>query len=288
MLSITLPGNRRLTFALYGSTDRTRWLIYLHGFPGSRLEGSLFDELARVRGITVLAPDRPGFGSSETYPDRSLLDWPQDVAALCRALAINRAALVGVSGGGPYALACAWALPELLSSAQVVSSLAPIEQPGIMAGMAFGNRLMFHLMGHAPHIGRIAVRGLGAAWHASPELCLAWFRTFVPRVDKDLLDSSAIRALMLENIRTAFERGSHGPAADFSVITRPWGFSVADIKIPVTVWHGLADTYVPPVMGAYLSENIPGADKKIYPESGHLLVLEELREILERAEQSLD
>ena len=276
----TLSSQRHLAYSLYGSPARERWIIYLHGFPGSREEGLLWDEAARRAGLTVLAPDRPGFGSSAGYTGRKLLDWPNDVSELCAALAISHPTVIGVSGGCPYALACAYALPDLIASVHVVSGLASTEFPGVTAGMAFGNRAMFALMRRNPRIGQRLVRSIGAAWHASPRLCLSWFRAFVPPCDRKILDRPLVRDVMLQNIRTAFEHGPTGPSADFGIIARPWGFPLDGIKVPVTVWHGLADTYVPPAMGSYLAEHIPAARYHQFPGEGHLLVVEHLEEIL--------
>ncbi len=276
-----LPDGRRLTFATYGATDRARWIIYLHGFPGSRKEGSLWDAAARARGFTLVAPDRPGFGSTEPKDDRTLLAWASDVEALCSHLSIERAALIGVSGGGPYALACAHALPHRISSLHLVSSLAPPDAPGVFAGMASGNRLMFTLMRESPLLAERAIALMASLWAHSPRLCLAWFRFFVPSADRQILNRPEIRNLMLENVRIGFERGPKGPAEDFPRIAKPWGFSVAEVAIPTTVWHGLADTYVPAAMGEYLAKTIPGADYRTFPTSGHLLVLERLEEILD-------
>ena len=279
----TLADGRRMSFALYGSPHRVRTVIYVHGFPGSRREGSLFDSAARARGITIIAPNRPGFGSSDPQAHRTLLGWADDIRALCAALSIERTAMIGVSGGGPYALACAHTLPPVVSSLQVVSTLAPPDAPHVFTGMARGNRLMFGMMRSAPHVAQLMTRALASAWASSPELCLAWFRAFVPHADRRLLRRPEIHNLMIDNIRTAFEHGSRGPADDFSIIARPWGFALADISVPTTVWHGLADTYVPPAMGAYVARMIPGAPYRTFPDSGHLLLMERIEEILDAA-----
>lgn len=276
-----LPDHRRLTYVTYGAPERTRWVIYLHGFPGSRKEASLWDGAARRRGITLLAPDRPGFGSTESKPGRTLLDWADDVRALCEHLAIEHAAIIGVSGGSPYALACARKLGPFISSLHVISALAPPDAPGVFNGMAYGNRFVFSLMKHAPFLARTVTAMLASLWARSPKLCLAWFRFFVSSADRAILARSGITDIMLDNVRTAFEHGPEGPAQDFSLIGRPWGFSLAEITVPTTVWHGLADTYVPPAMGAYIAKTVPGAVYRTFPGSGHLLVLERIEEILD-------
>jgi pimeloyl-ACP methyl ester carboxylesterase len=276
---IHLVDGRAVTYALYGAPERRRWVVYLHGFPGSRLEGEVCDAAARRVGISVVAPDRPGFGSSDGQSERCVGDWAQDIRAVCAALGIERAAIIGVSGGGPYALACAAGAPEIVAATHVVSGLAPPGAPGVLDGMALGNRLMFRVGHGLPGLARILTRAIGASWAASPRLCLAWFRTFVPPVDRRILDRPDVRVMMLNNIRCAFERRSGGAVDDFAALNAPWGFELTAINRPTTVWHGHADTYVPPAMGAYLAASVPGATLREFPAAGHLLILEILDDL---------
>ena len=100
-----LPDGRRLAYAQWGDLLGMP-VFYCHGFPGSRLEAHLGDAAARRLGIRLIAPDRPGFGESTLQPHRRLSDWPDDLIALADSLELDRFHLLGVSGGGPYALAC--------------------------------------------------------------------------------------------------------------------------------------------------------------------------------------
>lgn len=281
--SILLPGNRRLTYRIYGASDAACSIFYFHGFPGSRCEGAIWDEAARKLGAAIIAPDRPGFGSTDDAPGRTIGGWASDVQALCSALSIQRCSVIGVSGGGPYALACARFLPDIVVTAQIVSSLAPAEIPSVLRGMAWGNRTMFKLAGRAPQAVHLFTRILGALWARSAPAALAWFRAFVSQADRTILDRPDVRRMMLENIRTAFERGYQGVSGDFKLIAAPWDFSIADISVPTTIWHGLADTYVPPAMSDYLARTIPRCGQKTFPTSGHLLVIEQAEAILQAA-----
>ncbi|KAG7101183.1 hypothetical protein HYQ44_020447 [Verticillium longisporum] len=120
----TLPDGRTLGFAEYGD-PRGQPLLYFHGFPSSRLEASVMDDMARQRKIRLLALDRPGFGRSSTQPGQQILDWPTDVVAFATGQNIDRFAVMGASGGGPYALACARALPrEMLTGVGLFASEA--------------------------------------------------------------------------------------------------------------------------------------------------------------------
>lgn len=124
--TLILPDRRLLGFAEFGDPSGTP-LVYFHGFPMSRLEGWSIDRMARRRRLRVIAPDRPGFGLSTFRDQRRITDWPVDVRALASHLGLERFAILGVSGGGPYAVACASALPrEMLSAVGVVAGGPPV------------------------------------------------------------------------------------------------------------------------------------------------------------------
>jgi len=72
----------------------------------------------------VIAPDRPGYGLSDFQPERAITDWPADVAETADLLRIGRFSVAGASGGGPYALGCAWRLPGRVTRAAVISGSA--------------------------------------------------------------------------------------------------------------------------------------------------------------------
>ena len=111
---LRLSDGRALGYAQYGDPEG-RPLFFSHGTPGSRTLAQLFDAGARRDGVRLIAPERPGFGRSDFLPDRTFADWPDDVSELADALGFDRFAVAGSSGGGPYAAACAWKLPERLT-----------------------------------------------------------------------------------------------------------------------------------------------------------------------------
>src|SRR5581483_781680 len=109
-------------------------LFYFHGHPGSRLEGRFAHRIAAENGLRVIALDRPGYGHSDFQVGRALTDWPADVVEAADLLHVGRFRVVGASGGGPYALACARLLPERVIQAAVVSGVGPYRTPGITRG----------------------------------------------------------------------------------------------------------------------------------------------------------
>ncbi|MEM8931047.1 MAG: alpha/beta hydrolase, partial [Acidobacteriota bacterium] len=143
-LSMHLPDGRRLGYVELGDADGLP-LIFFHGTPGSRKMFDADELMARIPGLRLILPERPGYGLSDPQPDRTLLDWPQDVAALADQLGLDRFAVGGISGGGPHALACAHRQSDRLTHTIVLASPAPACFPGATRGMAFGNRLAMHL-----------------------------------------------------------------------------------------------------------------------------------------------
>jgi pimeloyl-ACP methyl ester carboxylesterase len=147
---ILLTDSRRLAYCDYGPLTGFP-VFYFHGTPGSRLEAQLADQAARQHDIRLLALDRPGIGRSDLQPGRKLLDWPQDMAATADQLGLDRFGVIGFSGGGPYALACAYALPERLNFVALVGSWAPVAaESELWAAMAPLDRFFGRLSRRAP------------------------------------------------------------------------------------------------------------------------------------------
>jgi pimeloyl-ACP methyl ester carboxylesterase len=117
-----------LPMSEHGPSDGSP-LFYFHGSPGSRLAWKLFAEpgLAEELGIRLIVPDRPSLGHSDFQPRRTLGDWPTDITPLADHLGLTQFAVLGYSGGGPYALACALKIPERLTPVGIVSGTAPIQ-----------------------------------------------------------------------------------------------------------------------------------------------------------------
>lgn len=138
-------------------------VIYFHGFPGSRLEARLAADVAQRLGLRLFAPDRPGFGESTFLPDRTIGNWAADVTELTDQLGLQRFAVVGVSGGGPYALACAVRIPERLHGVALVGALGPLAGMRSTRGMLARNRLALALAARSPALVRLVIE-LAPRW----------------------------------------------------------------------------------------------------------------------------
>src|SRR5690606_31033153 len=161
-LTIALRDGRTLGYAEYGVADGKPVLVF-HGSPGTRLQVRAAHRPARARGIRIIAPDRPGLGLSSRLPGRRIADWPDDVCELVDALGIDRFPVIGVSGGGPYAAACAWRLPGRVARAGIVSGVGPPGHgPQLCSGLRRMERTLVDLGLRTPWLMR-AVMAVGAA-----------------------------------------------------------------------------------------------------------------------------
>ncbi len=277
---LTLKDGRRLGYAEYGNRQGNP-LFYFHGMPGSRLEGGLTEEAARKLGIRVIATDRPGYGLSDFQPHRTFLDWPADVAALADALAIDRFAVAGVSGGGPYVSICALKIPERLTAAGIIAGVGPYDQPDATEGMGSTNRMLFGLAKRFPWLIRfpMAVQSF-ATRHFVDRLMPAWVRS-LPEPDQVAMKRPEIMAIFKRDTIEAFRSGSRGAAWETLMYARPWGFRLEEITMPVHLWQGELDENVPPSMGRYQAQAIPNCRANFYPDEGHIsLAVNHIEEIL--------
>jgi pimeloyl-ACP methyl ester carboxylesterase len=278
--TLRLRDGRTLGYAEYGVEDG-KPLFVLHGSPGCRLQVRVAHGPARALGIRVIAPDRPGLGLSARLPGREIADWPNDVRELADALRLARFAVVGISGGGPYAAACAWGLPDRLTRAGIISGVAPSEGQDLGGGLLRPGRLLFDLMRRAPWLVR-GVMALGTMpARRFPDRLFAWMRGLAPPVDQAVLCRPDIATSLSASLREAFRGGSQGVADEVLLLLRPLTFRLTEIRAPVRLWHGEADGVVPVAMGRYLAETIPNCRAEFIPGGGHYLVFDRIGPFLE-------
>ena len=271
--TVGLRDGRRLGYAQWGD-PRGQPLLYFHGWPGSRVEGRLGADAARATGVRLIALDRPGMGLSDFQARRTFVDWADDVAEVAAALRLDRFAVLGISGGGPYAAACAWKLSDRLTGAGIVSSLAPFDVAGAVAGMGRRNRLTFQLVGRLAILRRALFALMAVSVRRRPGRVL---ERGVPKpVDKEYIDRPNVRGILEESLSEAFRAGSRGPAWEMGLYVRPWGFRVEDIRTPVYLSHGEEDANAPINMGRYLAARIPDCRANFVPGEGHLHFIDRL------------
>lgn len=277
---IELRDGRCLGYAEYGD-PRGRPLVYLHGFPGSRLAGLLLDRPAREVGVRVLAPERPGLGLSSPDPGRTLLDTAGDVCALADAFGAGRFAVLGESGGGPYALACAHQLNDRIEGVAVVCGLGPVGGAGATAGVALKERLGYAIAARAPSFACRALTPVAVCARRRPRRFLQVTRWQLGAADRQALDGP-LGELVAADFAEAFRQGSRGVAQDLALLFRPWPFDPAAIRAPVLFVHGDQDRTVALAVARELARTVPDSRLRVRAGHGHFsLLAREGRAVLE-------
>jgi pimeloyl-ACP methyl ester carboxylesterase len=279
-LTLRLRDGRALGYAEYGDAAGAPVLVF-HGSPGARLQVRAAHEPALARGIRVIAPDRPGLGLSTRKRGREIADWPDDVRELADALDIERFAVVGISGGGPYAAACAWGLDDRITRAGIISGVAPADGPRLGSGLRRQDRVIFNLVLETPWLMRSVMAAAAPPVRRFPERIFAHVRALAPRVDRPILHRPEVAACLSAALREAFRDGGQGAADELLLLTRPWTFRPEEIRVPVRLWHGDADGVVPVAMGRCLAQAIPRCRAEFIPGGGHYLVFDRIGPFLE-------
>ncbi len=275
---VRLPDGRQLGFARHG--DGGRPVFFFHGVGTSRLARHPDDSIAVSLGADVIAVDRPGIGLSDAKPGRRLLDWPDDVAALADLLGIDRFAILGWSGGGPYAAACAYKLRDRVIAAGIVSGPGPFVGPGAMTEIRATWRRRVRLAGMAPWLMRVAIWNWGRPLRRDPVRAFEMAVAEMCESDRLILADPGLRSVMIENAVEVYRQGGRGLYDEGRILAGPWGFRPDEIPGVVHLWHGELDSAVPPEMGRHMAHSIPRCHARFYPREGHHLLYSRWREIL--------
>jgi pimeloyl-ACP methyl ester carboxylesterase len=271
---LTLPDGRRLGYAEWGDPDGFP-VLALHGTPGGRLERHPDPEVPVRAGVRLITYDRPGYGSSDRLPGRSVVDCVPDVEALVDHLGLASFSVTGASGGGPHALAVAARLGSRVVRARCMVGVAPFDADDLdfFDGMDPLNVTEFSwaLEGEAvlaPELER-ELREMAERVADDPSKLLGddWA---LDDADRAVL----ARPDMADNIREStadlVRGGVWGWVDDSMAFTRPWGFDLDEITVPVEVRYGAQDVLVPAAHGAWLARRVPGAIVVVEQAGGHL------------------
>ena len=269
--SVGVGGGRRLGFAEFGPPDG-KAVVWLHGTPGGRRQiPAEARSYAEAHGLRIVGIDRPGIGSSTPHLYGSMADFPADLEVLADGIGLDDMVVIGLSGGGPYALAAGQALPGRVTAVGVLGGVAPTVGDDAIGGglVAIGKRL-------APiiAIGRVPI-GIGLTGVirvikplASPGLDL--FARFSPAGDRALLERPEFKAMFLDDLLNGSRKQISAPLADVLLFSRHWGFELADVKVPVHWWHGDADHIIPFEHGVHGVSRLPNAELHVLPGESHL------------------
>ena len=279
---VLLPDGRTLAYAEYGDPDG-KPVLYFHGLPSSRLEGALAAFRARAMRLRLIAFDRPGFGRSGFQKGRTYGAWPADVSAAADSLGISRFSVLGTSGGGPHALACAALLPERVRSAAVFCGLGRVSGSGSKGGFVGFSHFALGFAGNFPaFLPALCVPVALGLKTPAVEIYLEHFANRLPSLDRETLLDQGIRSALALAFRESVRHGHRGPCHELHLAARPWDFAPESIRVPLLMLHGEEDQVVPASMTRALAQAIPGAQARFYPGEGHYsLPVRHVGEVLE-------
>jgi pimeloyl-ACP methyl ester carboxylesterase len=284
--TVRMPDGRQLAYTEWGVADG-RPVMFFHGTPGGRL-WCPDEEATSAAGVRLICPDRPGVGGSDVLERRTISDWPKDVVALADALGLSTFGVIGCSGGGTSAAACAALIPERLRGAALVVSSGPTEynwaeRPGAEDEWTAGERAVFDLAQTDP---AAAAKLAGEHFAADAE---PWEE--FPAVIRQELEAAegdrwfyedASRVAIFEAHMLDWRRqGWDAVGWELIKIYLPWGFRLADITIPVSIFHGAQDPWVTQEQIDWQAKTIPNSTVTVWDDAGHLGFIKHFREILD-------
>jgi len=281
--SVAVLNARRLSFAEYG-VPRGNAVIWMHGTPGARrqipFEARAY---AHENDIRIIGIDRPGIGSSTPHLYDNVYEWTADLERLMEVLAIDKAHIIGLSGGGPYALAAGAAFPDRIHGVGVIGGVAPtIGVDAIRGGVV-------ELAPYAAPILSLARVPLGVVLAQAIRVVRPAAGRFLDAYaavqrtgDKALLARPEFRAMFLDDLLNGSRFQMSAPLSDIILFTRHWGFEAADVEVPVHWWHGDADHIIPFRHGEHMAERLPSVKFTEIKGESHLGGLGLATEILKK------
>jgi pimeloyl-ACP methyl ester carboxylesterase len=269
--NVVTPDGRTLCVEAGGDPAGRPVLVH-GGTPNSRHLAKPWLQDAEQRGIHLISYDRPGYGGSTAQPGRSVADCVNDVRTIAAAFAIDRLAVWGISGGGPHALACAALLPDLVSAVASLAAIGPYGAPGLdfFSGMGQANADDIHLFFDDPAAARDkSHKDRDETLTRTPESVFEGLTSLLSPVDAAALTYD-FASFLVGCAKDGLAPGDQGWWDDGCAHLAPWGFRLDAIQIPVQLWHGAHDQFVPPQHGQWLAQHIPGVDAHLTDTDGHL------------------
>jgi len=264
-------------YAEYGSPNG--FPVYLfHGNPGSRLCWGFMPGSPFLPSIRIIAPDRPGYGLTE-LKTKALEKWPYDIIELADHLGINKFSVFAPSGGGPYALACAWKIPDRLASVGIFGSVGP-NVPEATTGVIRSLKLLWKISNPLYGLVKLQMRIMAYLFRKNPVKFLLRLRDLeLSEWDKQVFDRPEIQNLFIRDLAEAYKQNGVGSAYD-TTIPANWPIPLDQIEMKVHVWQTKPDGLTGNMAG-YISEQLPYSELRVIPNAGHLWILDHVTEVLE-------
>ena len=271
MTKIVVAGDgRRLAVEEWGAPDGAA-VFLMHGTPGSRFGPRPRESVLWRLGVRLFAYDRPGYGESDRLGARVVAHAAEDVAVIADAFGLERFAVLGRSGGGPHALACASLLADRVRCAAVLVGLAPRDAAGLdwYDGMTPRNVSAYQTA--ETWVGALVARfeAQAALMRRDPVAHLPYRDRELSASDQRVISDSGIRTMMASNFAEAVKRSGGGWVDDAVSFITAWGFDPAGIAVPVLLWHGAQDVHAPVRHTLWLAERIPRSHLVIAHDEAH-------------------
>lgn len=265
---LQLPDGMGISYVETGAPDGDV-ILYMHGTPSSRMQvtGAL-DRIAADLGLRIVAPDRPGYGRS-SFESYRVTDYPAIVARFADSLGIGEFGVVGTSGGGRYACACASAMPDRVRRMALVASTAPSNLPGVRHTWSKQDRRLYAMAVRMPWLLRALMAKTARDIRRDPNRMLELLPRDLSRADRVAADRPDVQAIVRVMSAEAFRAGGRGIVHDLRLEALPWGVDLNAITAPVDIWHGRDDTIVKIEQAAALADAIPGAHRHFIANEGH-------------------
>jgi pimeloyl-ACP methyl ester carboxylesterase len=255
-------------------------VVWCHGGLSGRTDASFAAPGAEAAGVRLITIDRPGIGESTRRKGRSARDWADDVRGVADALGLDRFGVVGWSGGGPHALACAAKLGDRISATATIGGMEPVRTRADRKALGLRvDRMLIPLARHAPWLARTI---LGASTRLSPERQKAVLLRALSDADRRVLEPLGPEEAVGSTVAAAAP-GVAGFVDDYRAFGSPdWGFDLSEIAGPVRCWQGVEDAAVPPAIGRRMAEAIPRGELELVSDAGHFLVVEHGHQVFSR------
>jgi len=281
--NVAVGSDRRLGFAEFGD-PQGRAIFWLHGTPGGRrqipVEARLYAQKNQIRLIGV---DRPGIGSSTPHEYAKVIDFAEDLRTIADTLGIDKMEIIGLSGGGPYTLGCAAAMPDRVIAIGVLGGVAPTRGSDGIGGGIMG-KVGLPIAPVLEHVGAplsVVATALIRLIKPIAEPALYLYASISPEGDRRLLVRPEFKAMFLDDLLNGSRKQLAAPFADVVVFARDWGFRLDEVKAPVRWWHGDCDHIVPFSHGQHVVALLPDAELRTLPGESHLGGLGEAEAIMQ-------
>ncbi len=266
---MALPDGRRLAYEVMGDPAGYPVMV-LHGTPGSWRQLAGLGQPARERGVALIAPDRAGYGGSAHDRARTIASGARDLGELLRHLGIDACGVVGLSGGGPTALACGVVAAGRVTSVATVGGVAPLVPRDSSLPR---DRLVIRTARRSEAATRALFAAIIRAGRRNPEQALRRFAALLAEPDARLLhDNAAVRDAFLEDLRHPSVTAARAAARDFWLFARQWDVELAGLTVPAHIWHGTKDRNVPVAHARVIVARCPTARLHIVDGGGHMLL----------------